>query len=140
MDPEKNWEILFEILYKIVPPIILVLSLVFIWFFYDEKILIEIIKFLTPIAIFMFGFYLSFLYRKKKNKIIKKENGSNEVTITLRYTKLLIHEALIFLTPSIIIISSFWMRKEISIIDIVNAIIAFIGLYCSKLIYKRITY
>jgi|GEM_PF-5129068 len=135
-DNEKNLQLLLAAINWIMLPLILIIAGMIVYFFFNQEILRAFIKLLVPVVIYSSGLGITFWVRKRKAAKMKEDQGP-EVRITLNYFTFFWHDALVFITPSIIIIAAFWLRGEVTYYDILYSGIAMTGLYLSELIYKR---
>jgi hypothetical protein len=137
MDVERNLKIIFEILYRIMPGIIIIVAALVIYFFFNAELFKTLAKLLVPLVLFASGLAGSYAFRKRKQKKLVYDNGRPEVTITINYFTLFWHDALVFLTPSAILIAAYWFKGSVGYFDLLSAALAMTGLYLSELIYKR---
>lgn len=136
MDSEKNLKVLLEVINWAMPTLILIIAGLVVYFFFNEEALKSFIKLLVPITIYSSGLGITFFVRKRKDAKMKADQGP-EVKITLNYFTFFLHDVLVFVTPSLILIVAFWLKGEVTYFDILYSGIALTGLYLSELIYKR---
>lgn len=113
-----------------------VIGALVIYYFYNKELFEQLGRLLFPLL--LYGIALSFVYlmKQKKQKKLIEDNGSPEVTITVNYFYFFWHDLLIFGTPSLMLIGTYWYRGQVTYWDIVLSAIALVGLYSSSIIYK----
>lgn len=112
-------------------------AILIIFIYYNFEFFDRLMKLLIPAIFYGTGIALSMFFRRKKDRAMKSAQGSSEITIYLSQFDLLKHDLLMFLTPLMIIAVAYFVKKEVSALDIVYSVIALVGLYLSELIYKR---
>jgi len=127
---------LINFLTPLMPLIMVVIGALVIYYFYNKELFEQLGRLLFPLL--LYGIALSFVYlmKQKKQKKLIEDNGSPEVTITVNYFYFFWHDLLIFGTPSLMLIGTYWYRGQVTYWDIVLSAIALVGLYSSSIIYK----
>ena len=137
MDNDKAKEILLNILFFFASWIIIGLAAIAAYFlYYNPELLKQFLAILVVAAFYGWGLIFAFWFRKRKAERLKKV-GQDEATIYLTQFDLFKHDVLIFGTPLLMLGIIYLINNEVTGADLINSVVAFIGLYLTSLIYKK---
>ena len=97
----------------------------------------QFMKALFPLAVFVIIFLVKF--RINRMQLKKRENENNpEIVLRITYVDKLIFDVLIYLLPIIIVGIAFIANKQITLVDIFQAIAAFLIMYFwQRILFKK---
>jgi len=136
MNREEFLKQLFNIIFVIAPWAIVGGVAFFMYFFYDEELYKQIMMFIIPVGFYSIAMLLVVWFHSRKRKKLKAGGSETGKSIYIDQWDLMKHDLITFVVPLIMILVTKFYKDEIDGFDIILSIIAFIGLYISKAIYK----
>jgi len=137
IDYEALAKNIFNFIFNIAAWTFVFIAIIVMYFFFKPELLKQYAMILVPVFIYGCGMIISFWINNRKKKVIEKGGGSAEYNLYVSQFDFAKHDLLIFLVPLIIIGIFYWGKRGLSGTDLIASVAAFLGLYLTKLIYKR---